>query len=74
MLDDEDDALNPMETEVGATIKDEYDQLEPTYRIFDNHVIGRSQASPYVNFVAGGETSNRSHFLAVEDDFAEGNQ
>jgi hypothetical protein len=47
--------------------------LEATYRVFDNHDIGKSQASPYDNFVANAEISSRSHFLGIEEeDFAEG--
>ena len=43
MLDDDDeDEINPMETEAGATMKEEYEMMEPTYRMIDNKVPGRS--------------------------------
>jgi hypothetical protein len=43
MLDDDDeDEINPMETEAGATMKEEYEMLEPTHRMIDNKVPGRS--------------------------------
>ena len=37
MLDEEDDEINPMETDAGATLNDEYELLEPTQRVFDKH-------------------------------------
>ena len=43
MLDEEDeDEINPMETEAGATMKEEYDMLEATHRMIDNKEPGRS--------------------------------
>jgi hypothetical protein len=73
MLDeDEDEGINPMETEAGATMKDEYDLLEPTHRILESTIIGKSKANPYANFVAAGDLTNRSLYFGNEDDFAEG--
>jgi len=48
--------------------------LEPTHRVFDNQLLGRTQASPYVNFVSNGDTTSRSHYIGNEEDFAEGSQ
>jgi hypothetical protein len=75
MLDEEDDEnINPMETEAGATLNEEYELMEPTHRELEYELLGRTNVNPYKNFVVNADITNRSHYMGNDEDFAEGTQ